>query len=118
MADLLPPWTIDSLDQLKSSIDDLTLTLDSSLYLTSVTLWDAYASVSASATVTADATRVQYGGAAVNGTATVTADAVRVQYASASITASASVTCAGTRVQNASVGIDAVAIVLDASSGE
>ena len=90
MADLLPPWTIDSLDNLKSSIDDLTLTLDSPLYTTSVTLWDAYGSVTASASVVADAIRVQSGSGAVDGTATVTADAVRVQLASASIDCSAS----------------------------
>ena len=59
MADLLPPWTIDSLDNLKSSIDDLTLTLDSPLYTTSVTLWDAYGSVTASANVTASGTLVE-----------------------------------------------------------
>ena len=85
MADLLPPWTIDSLDNLKSSIDDLTLTLDSSLYTTSVTLWDAYGSVTASATTSASAIRVQNGVAAVTTTTTVTADAIRVQFASASM---------------------------------
>ena len=66
MADLLPPWTIDSLDQLKSSIDDLTLTLDSPLYETSVTLWDAYGSVNATGSVSISATRVQYADAQVS----------------------------------------------------
>ena len=77
MADLLPPWSIDSLDNLKASLDDLTLTLDSPLYETSVTRWDAYASVSATATASADAIRVQFGIAGVDANAAFTADAIR-----------------------------------------
>ena len=71
MADLLPPWSIDSLDNLKSSIDGLTLTLDSSLYITSVTLWDASASVTSNATVTASGSIVQSGSASITASATV-----------------------------------------------
>ena len=92
MADLLPPWSIDSLDNLKASIDDLTLTLDSPLYQTSVTLWDAYASVTASASAVCDATRVQFASASATTEATVTCSATRVQFADAAITASADVT--------------------------
>ena len=86
MADLLPPWSIDSLDNLKSSIDNLTLTLDSPLYQTSVTLWDAYGSVNATATVSAAASKVQSAQASITANASVEANAVRILYASASIT--------------------------------
>ena len=85
MADLLPPWTIDSLDNLKASLDDLTLTLDSPLYETSVTLWDAYGSVSASASVACAATRVILGSASVSCSAQAVCDATRVQYGDASV---------------------------------
>ena len=91
MADLLPPWSIDSLDNLKASIDQLTLSLDSSLYTTSVTLWDAYGSVNASATVSADAIRVQLAAASITASASASCDATRVQYASGDISASSAV---------------------------
>jgi len=85
MADLLPPWSIDSLDNLKASFDDLTLTLDSPLYETSVTRWDAYGSVTAQASVSADGTRVQFAAGTVSASVEVAAQGIRVQIASGSI---------------------------------
>ena len=107
MADRLPPWSIDSLDNLKASIDQLTLTLDSSLYTTSVTLWDAYGSVSASATVSAEGIRVQLATASISASASASCDGTRVQYADASVSASSTVSCDATRVQYASGSVDA-----------
>ena len=83
MADLLPPWSIDSLDNLKASLDDLTLTLDSPLYETSVTRWDAYSSVTAQASVAADAILVQFASASITASASASCDATRVQFADA-----------------------------------
>ena len=102
MADLLPPWTIDSLDQLKASLDDLTLTLDSDLYETSVTRWDAYGSVSAVASLNAQATRVQFASASVSVSASASIDATRVQFGDASISATAAITASAIKVRTAS----------------
>ena len=108
MADLLPPWTIDSPDNLKASLDDLTLTLDSPLCDTSVTRWDAYASVSVTATATADGIRVQFGSGAVDANASVSAEAIRVQFGAGDIQAAATVVAEAIRVQFGTGVIEAV----------
>lgn len=111
MADLYPPWTIDSLDNLKASLDDLTLTLDSPLYETTVTRWDAAGSVSCSASVSASGQIIQTGTAAVTCTATVTAAAGIIQTASAAITANGTLEANAEIVKGASAQITADASV-------
>ena len=105
MADLYPPWTIDSLDNLKASLDDLTLTLDSPLYETTVTRWDAAGSVSCSASVSVSAEIVRDASAAVSCTATVTAAAGIIQSASAVITANGTLEANAEIVKGASAQI-------------
>lgn len=90
MADITAPWTLDSLDSLKGSIDDLTLSLDSGLYQSSVTLADAAGDVSCSSALSAFGSRVQTAASAISSEATMDAVPHLIFFGVASIASFAS----------------------------